>query len=87
MQQQKSIVVQIKCLYWRDQSYYHETEHPYSHLNKVTCLALVPPRCALNSNVFAESPLTAIYVPNESLEAYLSAPVWSKYADIIQPIP
>lgn len=57
-----------------------------SHLNKVTCLALVPPRCALNSNVFAESPLTAIYVPNESLEAYLSAPVWSDYADIIQPI-
>ncbi|MBO4328771.1 MAG: leucine-rich repeat domain-containing protein [Bacteroidales bacterium] len=58
-----------------------------SHLNKVTCLAPVPPRCAYDGNVFEESPLTVIYVPNESLEAYLSAPVWSDYADIIQPIP
>jgi hypothetical protein len=27
-----------------------------------------------------------VFIPNESLEAYLSAPVWSDYADIIHPI-
>lgn len=56
------------------------------NLSEVTCLATAPPQIEYD-DVFSESPLTVIYVPGESVDAYKSANGWCDYADIIQPMP
>jgi len=40
----------------------------------------------LVESTFNGLPLQEILVPKEGVEAYKNAPVWSDYADIIQPI-
>ena len=56
-----------------------------SNLKTITCLAPNPPEIF---GSFEETELNVIYVPEESLEKYLSYyGGWSEYADIIQPIP
>ncbi|MBQ3709511.1 MAG: leucine-rich repeat domain-containing protein [Bacteroidales bacterium] len=57
-----------------------------SNLKTITCLATNPPEI-FNMGAFEETELSVIYVPEESLEKYLSDSGWSEYADIIQPIP
>ena len=54
-------------------------------LASVTVLATTPP--TLGSNAFSSSPITKIYVPAESVEAYKSATNWANYADKIEAIP
>lgn len=54
-----------------------------SSLKTISCLAPNPPYA---SEVFIETELNVIYVPNESLQKYLLADGWCDYADIIQPI-
>lgn len=54
-------------------------------LTSITCLAVTPP--SIQSNIFNNTPLEAIYVPAESVEAYKTASNWSTFADIIQAIP
>lgn len=55
------------------------------NLNKITCLAETPPYSKFDS-LFDGTPLTVIYVPAESVDAYKSANGWRNYADIIQAI-
>lgn len=56
-----------------------------SNLKTITCLAPNPPEMF---GSFEETELNVIYVPEESLEKYLSYyGGWSEYAEIIQPIP
>lgn len=47
-------------------------------LTTVYCKPIVPP--ALEVNIFSESPIGVIYVPQASVEAYKSADGWSEYA-------
>lgn len=49
----------------------------------VTIRAINPP--SIGTNTFVPMP-SAIYVPDESVEAYKSATNWSAYADIIKPL-
>lgn len=51
-------------------------------LTTVYCKPIVPP--ALEVNIFSESPIGVIYVPQASVEAYKSADGWSEYADKIE---
>lgn len=55
-----------------------------SSLATCTCYALDPPE--VYWDLFEGSPLQAIYVPRESVEAYKTADGWEHYADIIFPI-
>ena len=57
-----------------------------SNLKTITCLATNPPEI-FNQWPFEETEINVIYVPQESLEKYLSDYGWSEFADIIQPIP
>lgn len=50
----------------------------------VTIYAITPP--TIQSNTFTSTFVSAIYVPNESVEAYKTAGVWSTYAGKIKPI-
>ncbi|WP_346694504.1 leucine-rich repeat protein [uncultured Alistipes sp.] len=51
-------------------------------LTTVYCKPIVPP--ALEVNIFSESPIGVIYVPQASVEAYKSADGWSEYANRIE---
>lgn len=53
-------------------------------LKTVTVLATEPP--VLGTNVFSNTLVEAIYVPEDSVEAYKAATNWSAYADLIQAI-
>ncbi|MBP5573430.1 MAG: leucine-rich repeat domain-containing protein [Bacteroidales bacterium] len=55
-----------------------------SSLKTVISHAVTPP--SLVESTFNGLPLQEILVPKEGVEAYKNAPVWSDYADIIQPI-
>ena len=56
-----------------------------SKLTSITILSIEPP--TLGSSALTEtSALTAIYVPDESVEAYKVADGWSDYADLIKPL-
>ena len=65
-----------------------------SSLTTCTCCAVVPPTLDFYHTwggydyglLFENTPLQAIYVPRESVEAYKTADGWSHYADIIFPI-
>lgn len=55
-------------------------------LTSFTCEAITPP--TLSGNIFVDDTnLAHIYVPNESVETYKVASVWSDYASIIEAIP
>jgi hypothetical protein len=54
-------------------------------LKTIVCPASDPPGL-INSGEFGSSPLEAIYVPADSVDAYKAASVWSRYAAIIKPI-
>lgn len=56
-----------------------------SSLNEVICLPTTPP--TIGSNPFNTDNDYPIYVPAESVEAYKTASVWSKYASRIQAMP
>lgn len=51
-------------------------------LTIVYCKPIVPP--ALEVNIFSESPIGVIHVPQASVEAYKSADGWSEFADKIE---
>ena len=53
-----------------------------ANLTSITIKATVPP--TLDTNVFYGTPISTIYVPCESIDAYKSASGWSNYASIIQ---
>lgn len=57
-----------------------------SYLSEITCFASTPPQFEYDLDVFEGTPLTVIYVPAESVDAYKSANGWRNYADIIQAI-
>lgn len=50
---------------------------------KVICRAVTPPTLGSNSYL---SKLTAVYVPDESVDAYKAASVWSGIAAKIKPL-
>lgn len=55
-----------------------------SSLTDITCYASTPP--SAGNNMFDEcTALTAIYVPDESVDAYKIADGWSAYASLIKP--
>lgn len=62
------------------------------NLTTVTVKATVPPELLLwqgrdpFENEYGETNLEHIYVPSESVETYKSAPIWSKYSNIITAI-
>ena len=56
-----------------------------SGLTSITILSIEPPTLG-SSALTGTSALTAIYVPDESVEAYKVADGWSDYADLIKPI-
>lgn len=51
-------------------------------LTTVYCKPIVPP--ALEVNIFSESPIGVIHVPQASVEGYKSADGWSEYANKIE---
>lgn len=51
-------------------------------LTTVYCKPIVPP--ALEVNIFSESPIGVIHVPQASVEGYKSADGWSEYANRIE---
>lgn len=55
-----------------------------SSLKTITCEAATPPTLGSANNL---STVIAIYVPEESIEAYKTANNWSYYSDKIYPIP
>ena len=56
-----------------------------SGLTSITILATTPP--TLGTDILSETTtLTAIYVPDESVEDYKTASGWSAYADLIKPL-
>jgi hypothetical protein len=55
-------------------------------LTTIVCRAPEPPELQFGDE-FRGAPLQAIYVPPDSVEAYKTAPVWSKFAAIIRAIP
>lgn len=55
-----------------------------SGLTEITCLATTPPQ--IESKIFFNTPLKAIYVPSQSIEAYKTATNWAAYAGIIKPL-
>ena len=66
-----------------------------SSLNTCICYAIVPPTLKHGQQYwwdevvnlpFDNTPLQAIYVPRESVDAYKTADGWKYYADIIYPI-
>lgn len=54
-------------------------------LTSVTVNAVTPP--SLGYNAFVNAPISSIYVPSASVNAYRTATNWSRYADKIQAIP
>jgi hypothetical protein len=52
-------------------------------LTSITCEATTPPK--LGSNDYLSN-VTAVYVPEESIEAYQTATNWSYYSNVIQPL-
>ncbi len=52
-----------------------------TNLRSITILAATP--CALGYNILHGTNLQAIYVPNDSVDAYKSAEGWRDYADKI----
>ena len=62
----------------------------FNSLEKITCYATTPP--TLNANAFTSTTSTVldnvqVFVPAESVNAYKSASVWSRFASHIQAIP
>lgn len=53
-------------------------------LSIITLKSVTPP--SLGASVFGRAPITSIYVPAESVEAYKTASGWSAYASKIQAI-
>jgi hypothetical protein len=56
-------------------------------LINITLKGHTPPELSSGPPTFNGCPLQNIYVPEEALEVYKSASLWSNYADLIQPIP
>ncbi len=52
-------------------------------LLQATFKSVIPPK--LDTHLFGDYKLSAIYVPQESVNAYKTADVWSKYAELIEP--
>ena len=55
------------------------------NISTFTCKAITPP--SLGGNAFGNTTVGAIYVPEQSVNAYKSANRWSDYSSIIQAIP
>lgn len=55
------------------------------NISTFTCKAITPP--SLGGNVFGDTTVGVIYVPEQSVNAYKSANRWSDYKSIIQAIP
>lgn len=54
-----------------------------SGLKTIVCTAVTPPTGSLASNTLS---LEAIYVPDESVDAYKAASAWKTYASVIKPL-
>ena len=66
-------------------SFIDEYAMAFNHaLTTVTCLATTPPELGYQNIFLGDEKLTAIYVPQASVDAYKAA--WSEYANLIQPI-
>lgn len=55
------------------------------NISTFTCKAITPP--SLGGNVFGDTTVGVIYVPEQSVSAYKSANRWSDFSSIIQAIP